>query len=190
MWHYFIGPTGPVTKEDLSAITYVTSSDEWQDGDPELEMERIIHGLTEISKLSEAEPFITPVDLDAYPSYCQIVPFMTDIGTITEKLKNKFFRYYLVDVEYFPSGIIFILIAMLKFLRRIDALIWEVKLIEKNAKTFNIPDSDICHLAKKVTKLALDFIRCKSIRFILLFSQFFIALKTIQFLSFCLSIIH
>ncbi|EDV25018.1 uncharacterized protein TRIADDRAFT_24835, partial [Trichoplax adhaerens] len=126
-------PTGPVTGEDLIAITYTTSTDEWQNGDPKLEMERIINGLTEISKLPEAEPFIASVDLDSYPTYCQIVPFMTDIGTIIEKLKNRFFR-------------------------RVDALIWEVKLIEKNAKTFNIPDSEICHLAKKMAKLAVDFI--------------------------------
>ena len=70
-------------------------------------MERIVNGLTEISKLAEAEPFITPVDLDAYPTYCQIVPFMTDIGTIIKKLKNKFFRYCLVNNEYFSSCVKF-----------------------------------------------------------------------------------
>lgn len=44
------------------------------------------------------------------------------------------------------------------FFRRISALMWEVRYIEHNARTFNEPDSPIVKAAKIVTDVLLRFI--------------------------------
>lgn len=44
------------------------------------------------------------------------------------------------------------------FFRRISALMWEVRYIEHNARTFNEPDSPIVKAAKIVTDVLLHFI--------------------------------
>lgn len=44
-------------------------------------------------------------------------------------------------------------------LRRISALVWEVRYIESNARTFNEPGSAIARAAKKITTQLLKFIK-------------------------------
>lgn len=43
--------------------------------------------------------------------------------------------------------------------RRISALVWEVRYIESNARTFNEPGSAIARAAKKITTQLLKFIK-------------------------------
>jgi len=45
------------------------------------------------------------------------------------------------------------------FFRRLSALIWDVKHIDQNAKTFNEPRSKIAESAKIITNVLLKFIR-------------------------------
>uniref|UniRef100_A0A2K6FCR5 Bromodomain and WD repeat domain containing 3 n=1 Tax=Propithecus coquereli TaxID=379532 RepID=A0A2K6FCR5_PROCO len=85
------------------------------------------------NSLDFASPFAVPVDLSAYPLYCTVVAYPTDLNTIRRRLENRFYR-------------------------RISALMWEVRYIEHNARTFNEPDSPIVKAAKIVTDVLLRFI--------------------------------
>lgn len=40
-----------------------------------------------------AAPFAFPVDLQAYPTYCTVVAYITDLSTIRQRLVNHFYRY-------------------------------------------------------------------------------------------------
>lgn len=40
-----------------------------------------------------AAPFALPVDLQAYPTYCTVVAYVTDLSTIRSRLENRFYRY-------------------------------------------------------------------------------------------------
>lgn len=40
-----------------------------------------------------AAPFAFPVDLQAYPTYCTVVAYITDLSTIRSRLVNRFYRY-------------------------------------------------------------------------------------------------
>lgn len=40
-----------------------------------------------------AAPFAFPVDLQAYPSYCTVVAYVTDLSTIRQRLVNRFYRF-------------------------------------------------------------------------------------------------
>ncbi len=57
------------------------------------EQERILNGLRIVLELDEAYMFQEPVSLEAVPNYCTIVAYPTDLGTITEKLSNRFYRW-------------------------------------------------------------------------------------------------
>ncbi|MEQ2194032.1 hypothetical protein XENOCAPTIV_021435, partial [Xenoophorus captivus] len=81
-----------------------------------------------------AAPFAFPVDLQAYPTYCTVVAYVTDLSTIRERLVNRFYR-------------------------RLSSLMWEVRYIEHNAQTFNEPGSFIVTTAKFVSDLMLAFIK-------------------------------
>lgn len=39
-----------------------------------------------------ASPFAVPVDLSAYPLYCTVVAYPTDLNTIRRRLENRFYR--------------------------------------------------------------------------------------------------
>lgn len=39
-----------------------------------------------------AAPFAFPVDLQAYPTYCTVVAYVTDLSTIRQRLVNRFYR--------------------------------------------------------------------------------------------------
>lgn len=43
--------------------------------------------------LDVAAPFSFPVDLQAYPTYCTVVAYVTDLSTIRQRLVNRFYRY-------------------------------------------------------------------------------------------------
>lgn len=83
----------PVTCDELYAIaSYKTQSNEWPPHGMDAEIERICSGIEKIMEFSLAEPFVAPVDLNAYPSYCLCVDYPSDLSTIKTRLENKFYR--------------------------------------------------------------------------------------------------
>lgn len=45
-----------------------------------------------VSATEIAAPFSGPVDLIQYPSYCTVIAYPTDLGTIRLRLMNRFYR--------------------------------------------------------------------------------------------------
>ncbi|KAM4045665.1 bromodomain and WD repeat-containing protein 1 [Anomaloglossus baeobatrachus] len=134
------GTSISITEEERDSLLYWPQEGEWGDGNQDSECERIICGIDQLLNLDMAAQFAAPVDLTVYPSYCMIA-YPTDLGTIRMRLVNRFYR-------------------------RVSTLIWEVRYIEHNARTFNEPGSNITKSAKKITDLLLKFImdsRCSSI---------------------------
>uniref|UniRef100_A0A4X2L5C1 Bromodomain and WD repeat domain containing 3 n=1 Tax=Vombatus ursinus TaxID=29139 RepID=A0A4X2L5C1_VOMUR len=130
-----VGAGVPVSQEELTALLYRPQEGEWGAHSRDEECERIIQGIDHLLTLDFASPFAVPVDLSAYPLYCTVVAYPTDLNTIKRRLENRFYR-------------------------RISALMWEVRYIEHNARTFNEPDSPIVKAAKVVTDVLLRFIGC------------------------------
>uniref|UniRef100_A0A671SJ33 Bromodomain and WD repeat-containing protein 3-like n=1 Tax=Sinocyclocheilus anshuiensis TaxID=1608454 RepID=A0A671SJ33_9TELE len=124
----------PVTDEEMMDILYKPQEDEWVDKGRDQESARIIAGIEQLVTVAIAAPFSGPVDLTQYPTYCAIIAYPTDLNTIKLRLKHNFYR-------------------------RLSALIWDVKHIEQNAKTFNEPRSKIAQSAKIITNVLLKFIR-------------------------------
>lgn len=48
--------------------------------------------------LDIASAFVAPVDLQAYPMYCTVVAYPTDLSTIKQRLENRFYRLEPFDV--------------------------------------------------------------------------------------------
>ncbi|XP_030059699.1 bromodomain and WD repeat-containing protein 1 isoform X2 [Microcaecilia unicolor] len=129
-----LGAGIPVTPEELENLLYKPQEGEWGKRCRDEECERIIQGIDELESLGIATAFAAPVDLQTYPTYCMVVAYPTDLSTIRMRLVSRFYR-------------------------RISALVWEVRYIEHNARTFNEPDSVIAKSAKKITDLLLKFIK-------------------------------
>uniref|UniRef100_A0A6Q2YPX2 Bromo domain-containing protein n=1 Tax=Esox lucius TaxID=8010 RepID=A0A6Q2YPX2_ESOLU len=88
---------------------------------------------TLISLADIVAPFSGPVDIVQYPTYCTVIAYPTDLGTIRLRLMNRFYR-------------------------RLSALVWDARYIVHNARTFNEPRSKIAHSAKLITDVLLKFI--------------------------------
>uniref|UniRef100_A0A672UTK8 Bromodomain and WD repeat domain containing 3 n=1 Tax=Strigops habroptila TaxID=2489341 RepID=A0A672UTK8_STRHB len=132
-----VGAGVPVTPDELTALLYKPQEGEWGAHSRDEECERVIQGIEQLLSLDISNPFAVPVDLSAYPMYCTVVAYPTDLTTIRRRLENRFYR-------------------------RISALMWEVRYIEHNARTFNEPDSPIVKAAKIVTDVLLRFIGQKA----------------------------
>uniref|UniRef100_A0A8C2E9T6 Bromodomain and WD repeat domain containing 1 n=1 Tax=Cyprinus carpio TaxID=7962 RepID=A0A8C2E9T6_CYPCA len=124
----------PVTDEEMMDILYKPQEGEWWDKGRDQESARIIAGIEQLVTVDITAPFSGPVDLTQYPTYCAVIAYPTDLNTIKLRLKHNFYR-------------------------RLSALIWDVKHIEQNAKTFNEPRSKIAESAKIITNVLLKFIR-------------------------------
>ncbi|XP_066508163.1 bromodomain and WD repeat-containing protein 3-like isoform X1 [Hoplias malabaricus] len=127
------GASVAVTDEEMNDILYKPREGEWGQRSREEESARIITGIDQLITVDITAPFSGPVDLTQYPTYCTVIAFPTDLGTIRLRLQNNFYR-------------------------RLSALIWDTKLIYYNAKTFNEPQSKIAHSAKLITDVLLKFI--------------------------------
>ncbi|CAM4677711.1 unnamed protein product [Leuciscus chuanchicus] len=132
-----LGLSVPLTDEEQKALLYKPLEGEWGSRTRDEECERIIRGIDQICTLDVAVPFELPVDLQAYPTYCTVVAYVTDLSTIRHRLENRFYR-------------------------RMSTLMWEVRYIEHNAQTFNEPDAFIVRTAKFVSDLMLQFIKDQS----------------------------
>uniref|UniRef100_A0A671MUE5 Bromodomain and WD repeat-containing protein 3-like n=1 Tax=Sinocyclocheilus anshuiensis TaxID=1608454 RepID=A0A671MUE5_9TELE len=128
------GGSVPVTEDELQALLYTPQEGEWGLHTRDDECERVITAIDQLLTLDVAKAFSCPVDLREYPLYCTVVAYLTDLNTIRTRLVHRFYR-------------------------RISALMWEVRYIEHNARTFNEPRSPIVKAAKTVSSVLLRFIR-------------------------------
>lgn len=129
-----LGASISVTSDELEKLLYKPQDGEWGQRSRDEECERIISGIDQLLNLDIAAAFAGPVDLCTYPKYCTVVAYPTDLYTIRMRLVHRFYR-------------------------RLSALIWEVRYIEHNARTFNEPESVIARSAKKITDQLLKFIK-------------------------------
>uniref|UniRef100_A0A8C0ZHM0 Bromodomain and WD repeat-containing protein 1 n=1 Tax=Cyanistes caeruleus TaxID=156563 RepID=A0A8C0ZHM0_CYACU len=128
-----LGASVSVTLEEVEKLLYKPQQGEWGMKSRDEACERIIRGIDQLMTLDISAAFAGPVDLCTYPKYCTVIAYPTDLNTIRTRLANRFYR-------------------------RISALVWEVRYIESNARTFNEPGSAIARAAKKITTQLLKFI--------------------------------
>lgn len=76
------GGSVAVKQEELEELLYTPQDEEWAARNPDLECDRISHGLSQIMSLAIAEPFLVPVDLNVYPMYALIIDYPMDLTTI------------------------------------------------------------------------------------------------------------
>uniref|UniRef100_UPI0037E94B52 PH-interacting protein n=1 Tax=Semicossyphus pulcher TaxID=241346 RepID=UPI0037E94B52 len=133
-----LGTSVPLVEAEQKELLYVPLDGEWGCGARAEECERIIKAIDQLCTLDVAAPFAFPVDLQAYPTYCTVVAYVTDLSTIRQRLVNRFYR-------------------------RLSSLMWELRYIEHNAQTFNEPGSFIVTTAKFVSDLMLQFIKDQSL---------------------------
>uniref|UniRef100_A0A673CB78 Bromodomain and WD repeat domain containing 1 n=1 Tax=Sphaeramia orbicularis TaxID=375764 RepID=A0A673CB78_9TELE len=124
----------PVTAEEMSELMYKPLPGEWGERSRDEECERIIAGIEQLLTVEIAGPFSGPVDLVQYPTYCTVIAYPTDLGTIRLRLMNRFYR-------------------------RLSALIWDARYIAYNARTFNEPRSKIAHSSKIITNVLQKFVK-------------------------------
>ncbi|KAM6906545.1 PH-interacting protein isoform 1-T1 [Lycodopsis pacificus] len=129
-----LGTSVPLVEEEQKELLYVPLDGEWGCRTRAEECERIIKAIDQLCTLDVAAPFAFPVDLQAYPTYCTVVAYVTDLSTIRERLVNRCYR-------------------------RLSSLMWEVRYIEHNAQAFNEPGAFIVTTAKFVSDLMLQFIK-------------------------------
>ncbi|XP_061283251.1 PH-interacting protein isoform X5 [Bos javanicus] len=129
-----LGTSVPLTDVETRSLIYKPLDGEWGSNPRDEECERIVTGINQLMTLDIASAFVAPVDLQAYPMYCTVVAYPTDLSTIKQRLENRFYR-------------------------RVSSLMWEVRYIEHNTRTFNEPGSPIVKSAKFVTDLLLHFIK-------------------------------
>uniref|UniRef100_A0A8C5BSI3 Pleckstrin homology domain interacting protein n=1 Tax=Gadus morhua TaxID=8049 RepID=A0A8C5BSI3_GADMO len=129
-----LGLSVPLAEEEQQELLYVPLEGEWGARGRADECERIIKAIDQLVTLDVAAPFAFPVDLQAYPSYCTVVAYVTDLSSIRQRLENRFYR-------------------------RMSSLMWEVRYIEHNAQAFNEPGAFIVTTAKFVSDLMLQFIK-------------------------------
>uniref|UniRef100_A0AAZ3S8T9 Bromo domain-containing protein n=1 Tax=Oncorhynchus tshawytscha TaxID=74940 RepID=A0AAZ3S8T9_ONCTS len=129
-----LGQSVPLTEEEQRELLYVPLEGEWGAATRNHECQRIVNAIDQLTTLDVAVPFAVPVDLQAYPSYCTVVAYLTDLSTIRSRLENRFYR-------------------------RMSSLMWEVRYIEHNAQTFNETGAFIVKTAKFVSDLMLSFIK-------------------------------
>ncbi|XP_043942758.1 LOW QUALITY PROTEIN: PH-interacting protein [Protopterus annectens] len=129
-----LGTSVPLDEHEMKLLLYRPLDGEWGSRSRDAECERIISGINQLMTLDVASAFMAPVDLQAYPVYCTVVAYPTDLSTVKQRLENRFYR-------------------------RLSSLMWEIRYIEHNACTFNEPGSPIVKSAKFVTELLLQFIK-------------------------------
>ncbi|KAA8593892.1 hypothetical protein FQN60_004726 [Etheostoma spectabile] len=123
----------PVTADEMNELMYKPLPGEWGERSRDAECERVIASIDQLITVEIAAPFSGPVDLVQYPTYCTVIAYPTDLGTIRLRLMNRFYR-------------------------RLSALIWDARYIAHNARTFNEPRSKIAHSAKMITNVLQKFV--------------------------------
>lgn len=86
-----VGGGVEVTAEERKSH-YIPKNGEWPKNGRDSECDRIIKGLEYLMAHSIAEPFLTPVDLKAFPLYAKVIEYPIDLTTIKERLEHRFYR--------------------------------------------------------------------------------------------------
>ncbi|XP_071819247.1 uncharacterized protein [Apostichopus japonicus] len=128
-----IGAGNSLKPAELKELQYKPQGWEWGECDQGEECDRILKCLNQVMSLRIAQMFNAPVDLSTYPDYAMIVPYPTDLTTIRNRLRCRFYR-------------------------RRSALRWEVKTIELNANAYYKPNSQFSKKAKQITNILLEVI--------------------------------
>lgn len=123
-----------VQPEEIQATLYRPTKDEWPRGDREASCRRIVRGLEQVMGLAIADPFLTPVDLSAYPSYAFVVEYPIDLSTIKARFENHFYR-------------------------RVTSAQFDVRYLATNAEKFNEKHSVIVKHARIITDICLKILR-------------------------------
>ncbi|CAG9864164.1 unnamed protein product [Phyllotreta striolata] len=123
----------PVLEEELSSILYKTSECDWPYRDLTAITKNIVNGLTKVMELAIAEPFLVPVDINAYPLYAMIIEYPIDLSTIKSRFENRFYR-------------------------RLIAAQFDIRYLATNAEKFNEKRSNIVKHAKILTELCLRIV--------------------------------
>lgn len=129
-----IGGSVPVLPEEYQATLYRPKSEEWPLGDRDGSCRRIVAGIEQVMSLGIADPFLTPVDLNSYPTYAYVVEYPIDLSTIKERFENHFYR-------------------------RITSAQFDVRYLATNAEKFNEKHSNIVKHARIITDLCLRILR-------------------------------
>ncbi|ESP01057.1 hypothetical protein LOTGIDRAFT_140025, partial [Lottia gigantea] len=128
-----------VLPEEMKALLYTPKANEWPPEGRDVECDRIVHGLELLMEHRIAEYFSAPVDLSAFPSYAIVIEYPIDLSTIKARLENRFYR-------------------------RVNAIQYDVRYLETNARKFNEPNSQIVQSAKILTDTILRLISDSSCR--------------------------
>uniref|UniRef100_G1K3G9 Mitochondrial inner membrane protease ATP23 homolog n=1 Tax=Xenopus tropicalis TaxID=8364 RepID=G1K3G9_XENTR len=129
-----LGTSVPLIEEEVRSLLYRSLDGEWGCRSRDEECDRITAAINQLMTLDIASAFVAPVDLQAYPMYSTVVAYPTDLSTIKQRLENRFYR-------------------------RLSSLMWEVRYIEHNTRTFNEPGSPIERSAKLVIDVLLHFVK-------------------------------
>lgn len=118
---------------ELTSILYKTTSTDWP-ADRDLVSRHIVAGITSVMELAIAEPFLVPVDLNAYPDYAMVIEYPIDLSTIKARFENKFYR-------------------------RLTAAQFDIRYLATNAEKFNEKHSVIVKNARVLTELCLRIVK-------------------------------
>ncbi|KAH8278786.1 hypothetical protein KR018_009477, partial [Drosophila ironensis] len=129
-----VGGAVPVLPEEIRATLYQPKSEEWHRGDRDGTCRRIINGLEQVMRLSIAEHFLAPVDLNIYPDYAYLIEYPIDLTTVKSRFENHFYR-------------------------RITSAQFDVRYLATNAEQYNRRHTSIVKNARIVTDLCLRIIR-------------------------------
>ncbi|XP_039492291.1 bromodomain and WD repeat-containing protein 3 [Drosophila santomea] len=129
-----VGGAVPVLPEEIRATLYQPKSEEWHRGDRDGTCRRIINGLEQVMRLSIAEHFLAPVDLNIYPDYAYLIEYPIDLTTIKSRFENHFYR-------------------------RITSAQFDVRYLATNAEQYNRRHAIIVKHSRIVTDLCLRIIR-------------------------------
>ncbi|XP_044761682.1 bromodomain and WD repeat-containing protein 1 [Coccinella septempunctata] len=124
----------PVLEEELKAILYKSTPEDWNNTDVTLANQNILEGLSRIMELAIAEPFLAPVDLNIYPSYSFIIEYPIDLSTIRSRFEYNFYR-------------------------RITAAQFDIRYLASNAEKFNEKHTVIVKNARILTDLCLKVVK-------------------------------
>ncbi|XP_064473415.1 bromodomain and WD repeat-containing protein 3-like [Ornithodoros turicata] len=134
-----VGGAVPVTHDERQSLIYRPRLGEWPRCGRDAFCDRLVQGIDNVMELSIAEPFSVPVDLNAYPMYARVVAYPMDLTTIRTRLENRFYR-------------------------RAEAVKFDIRFIEVNAKKFNEPQSKIVQKAVLLVRLLSTFLDDHSCR--------------------------
>ncbi|XP_046806773.1 bromodomain and WD repeat-containing protein 3 isoform X1 [Lucilia cuprina] len=129
-----VGGAVPVLQEEIRATLYQPKSEEWHRGDRDGSCRRIINGFEQVMRLSIAEHFLAPVDLNIYPDYAYLIEYPIDLTTIKSRFENHFYR-------------------------RITSAQFDVRYLATNAEKYNRRHTNIVKHARIITDLCLRIIR-------------------------------